>query len=201
MTALSYDMTTLGGETVSLSKYKGNVVLMVNVASECGLTPQYEQLQALHEKYSGQGLAVVGFPCNQFGRQEPGTPAEIREFCQSNYGVTFPKQKELDEYLELLEEAKKRDHRKLGAELELFMFSDRVGAGLPIWLPKGMALRDAVRLCKDAQILAPHPDRYEQAMRGNSAAFGSRLDRGWVPPTLDDLEAEITAAESDDQSA
>ena len=89
MTALSYDMTTLGGETVSLSKYKGNVVLMVNVASECGLTPQYEQLQALHQKYSGQGLAVVGFPCNQFGGQEPGTAEEIQQFCSQNYGVEF----------------------------------------------------------------------------------------------------------------
>ena len=89
MTALSYDMTTLSGETVSLSKYKGNVVLMVNVASECGLTPQYEQLQALHQKYSGQGLAVVGFPCNQFGGQEPGTAKEIQQFCSQNYGVEF----------------------------------------------------------------------------------------------------------------
>ena len=89
MTALSYDMTTLGGESVSLSKYKGNVVLMVNVASECGLTPQYEQLQALHQKYSGQGLAVVGFPCNQFGGQEPGTAEEIQQFCSQNYGVEF----------------------------------------------------------------------------------------------------------------
>ena len=89
MTALSYDMTTLGGETVSLSKYQGNVVLMVNVASECGLTPQYEQLQALHKKYSGQGLAVLGFPCNQFGGQEPGSAEEIKQFCSQNYGVEF----------------------------------------------------------------------------------------------------------------
>lgn len=89
MTALSYDMTTLAGETVSLSKYKGNVVLMVNVASECGLTPQYEQLQALHQKYSEQGLSVIGFPCNQFGGQEPGTAEEIQQFCRHNYGVEF----------------------------------------------------------------------------------------------------------------
>lgn len=89
MTALSYDMTTLGGETVSLSRYKGNVVLMVNVASECGLTPQYEQLQALHRKYAEQGLAVVAFPCNQFGGQEPGTAEEIQQFCSQNYGVEF----------------------------------------------------------------------------------------------------------------
>lgn len=89
MTAFSYDMTTLDGKTVSLSKYEGNVVLMINVASECGLTPQYEQLQALHQKYSGRGLAVVGFPCNQFGGQEPGTAVEIQQFCSQNYGVEF----------------------------------------------------------------------------------------------------------------
>jgi glutathione peroxidase len=64
-------------------------VLVVNVASECGLTPQYEQLQALHEKYAAKGLAVLGFPCNQFGSQEPGTAAEIKEFCAKNYGVKF----------------------------------------------------------------------------------------------------------------
>ena len=89
MTALSYDMKTLSGESVSLSKYQGKVVLMVNVASECGLTPQYEQLQALHQKYSEQGLAIVGFPCNQFGGQEPGTAEEIQQFCSKNYGVEF----------------------------------------------------------------------------------------------------------------
>jgi glutathione peroxidase len=63
--------------------------LVINVASQCGLTPQYKDLQALHEKYKSQGLSVVGFPCNQFGKQEPGTPDEIREFCTTNYGVTF----------------------------------------------------------------------------------------------------------------
>jgi glutathione peroxidase len=72
-----------------VEKYKGDVLLVVNVASKCGLTPQYKDLQALHEKYKSRGLAVVGFPCNQFGKQEPGTPDEIREFCTTNYGVTF----------------------------------------------------------------------------------------------------------------
>ncbi|MEM1303396.1 MAG: redoxin domain-containing protein, partial [Planctomycetota bacterium] len=76
--ALDFDNKTLDGKPVNLAeKYAGKVVLLVNVASKCGLTPQYEELQALHEKYAEQGLAVVGVPCNQFGRQEPGYAAEI----------------------------------------------------------------------------------------------------------------------------
>lgn len=88
--ALDHPMKTIQGKKVNLAeKYKGKVVMIVNVASKCGYTPQYEQLQALHEKYSKQGLAIVGVPCNQFGQQEPGTEAEIVEFCESNYGVEF----------------------------------------------------------------------------------------------------------------
>jgi glutathione peroxidase len=87
---LNVKMKTLDGKEVDLGeKYKGKVVLLVNVASECGLTPQYEQLQALHEKYKDAGLAIVGVPCNQFGTQEPGTAEEIRTFCTENYGVEF----------------------------------------------------------------------------------------------------------------
>ncbi len=87
--ALQFKMKTLDGKETELSKYKGKVVLVVNVASECGLTPQYEQLQAVHEEYADKGLAIVAFPCNQFGGQEPGTAAEIKSFCSDNYGVTF----------------------------------------------------------------------------------------------------------------
>jgi glutathione peroxidase len=87
---LDQDMKTLDGKDVNLAeKYKGKVVLLVNVASKCGLTPQYEQLQALHDKYSKQGLAIVGVPCNQFKGQEPGTADEIAEFCEARYGVEF----------------------------------------------------------------------------------------------------------------
>ncbi len=82
-------MKKLDGKEVELSHYKGKVMLVVNVASKCGLTPQYKQLQALHEKYADQGLAVVAFPCNQFGGQEPGTSDEIKEFCSSKYSVSF----------------------------------------------------------------------------------------------------------------
>ena len=87
--ALNFKMKSLEGKEVDLSKYDGKVVLIVNVASKCGLTPQYEQLQALHKKYAEKGLAVIGFPCNQFGAQEPGTPEEIREFCRAKYDVAF----------------------------------------------------------------------------------------------------------------
>ncbi len=87
--ALDFTMKSLGGQKVDLGKYRGKVVLIVNVASKCGLTPQYEQLQKLHEKYADRGLAILGFPCNQFGKQEPGSAQEIQEFCRLNYGVSF----------------------------------------------------------------------------------------------------------------
>ncbi|WP_298865868.1 glutathione peroxidase [uncultured Gimesia sp.] len=86
---LNHKMKSLDGKDVELSKYKNKVLLIVNTASKCGATPQYKDLQALHEKYKGQGLVVLGFPCNQFGSQEPGTSLQISEFCTKNYGVTF----------------------------------------------------------------------------------------------------------------
>jgi glutathione peroxidase len=87
--ALDFKMKSLDGKPVDLSKYQGKVVLIVNVASQCGLTPQYEGLEKLHETYAGKGLAVLGFPANEFGAQEPGTDGEIAEFCKANYGVKF----------------------------------------------------------------------------------------------------------------
>jgi len=85
-----FETRTLEGARVSLSEYGGKVALVVNVASECGLTPQYEGLQSLHDEFGPRGFTVLAFPCNDFGGQEPGTPAEIRHFCTSNYHVTFP---------------------------------------------------------------------------------------------------------------
>jgi glutathione peroxidase len=87
--ALNFTMDSLDGKPVDLSKYQGGVVLMVNVASECGFTPQYEGLQALHKKYASKGLRILGFPSNDFGAQEPGTNGEIAQFCKQNYGVEF----------------------------------------------------------------------------------------------------------------
>jgi glutathione peroxidase len=88
--ALDYRMKSIDGKDVDLCGYKGNVVLVVNVASKCGLTPQYKGLEALYEKYKGKGFEILGFPANDFGAQEPGTESEIKQFCSTNYGVTFP---------------------------------------------------------------------------------------------------------------
>jgi len=79
-----------GGAPVSLERYAGKIMLIVNTASECGFTPQYEGLQKLHQQYAARGLAVLGFPCNQFGKQEPGDAAQIGAFCEQRFGVTFP---------------------------------------------------------------------------------------------------------------
>ncbi len=87
--ALNFTMNGIDGKLVQLSKYQGNVVLMVNVASACGYTPQYAGLQDLHRKYAARGLRILGFPANDFGAQEPGTNAQISEFCKKNYGVEF----------------------------------------------------------------------------------------------------------------
>jgi len=87
---LSFTMKGIDGKDVDLSKFKGKVVLFVNVASRCGYTPQYEGLQALHEKYAKDGLVIIGVPCNQFGKQEPGSDEDIAKFCSSKYSVTFP---------------------------------------------------------------------------------------------------------------
>ena len=89
---MDYDipLKTLEGGAASLSDYRNRALLVVNVASECGATPQYEQLEALHRKYEDRGFSVLGFPCNQFGAQEPGSADAIRDFCTRQYAVTFP---------------------------------------------------------------------------------------------------------------
>lgn len=83
-------LKTINGDTTTLNPYRGKALLIVNVASRCGFTPQYKGLEALYRKYKDKGFVVLGFPCNQFGRQEPGSETEIREFCDEHYSVTFP---------------------------------------------------------------------------------------------------------------
>ncbi len=87
---------TLQGAATKLADWKGKALLLVNVASKCGLTPQYTALEALHEKLAAKGFSVIGFPCNQFGGQEPGTPEQIQTFCSTTYGVTFPLTEKID---------------------------------------------------------------------------------------------------------
>ncbi|MBY0242253.1 MAG: glutathione peroxidase [Burkholderiaceae bacterium] len=89
-TVFDFKADALAGNAVDLSQYQGKVLLIVNTASKCGFTPQYEGLEAVYKQFKDQGVEVLGFPCNQFGSQEPGAEAEIGAFCQKNYGVSFP---------------------------------------------------------------------------------------------------------------
>ena len=89
-TAYDFETHSLDGKPVRLQQYSGKALLIVNTASKCGFTPQYAGLEDLYKRYADRGLVVLGFPCNQFGEQEPGTPIEIGAFCQQNYGVSFP---------------------------------------------------------------------------------------------------------------
>lgn len=90
MNVFDFSANALDGQPVALDRFRGQVLLIVNTASACGFTPQYKGLEELHRQYGARGLAVLGFPCNQFGKQEPGSEAEIGAFCEKNYGVTFP---------------------------------------------------------------------------------------------------------------
>ncbi|WP_436865057.1 glutathione peroxidase [Bacillus fungorum] len=90
MTVYDFSAKTITGEEKSLQDYEGKALLIVNVASKCGFTPQYKGLQEVYDKYKDKGLEILGFPCNQFGGQEPGTEADITSFCELNYGVNFP---------------------------------------------------------------------------------------------------------------
>ncbi|WP_342118817.1 glutathione peroxidase [Pseudoduganella sp. OTU4001] len=89
-TVFDFSADSLSGAPVDLQQYKGKVLLIVNTASKCGFTPQYQGLEQLHKEFAGQGFEVLGFPCNQFGQQEPGNADEIGAFCEKNYGVSFP---------------------------------------------------------------------------------------------------------------
>lgn len=95
-TVYDFEARQLDGQTVPLERYRGQVLLIVNTASACGFTPQFGGLEELHKSYGRKGLAVLGFPCNQFGKQDPGSNEEIGAFCQKNYGVTFPMMEKID---------------------------------------------------------------------------------------------------------
>ena len=95
-TIYDFEAKSISGKDIALSDFKGQVMLIVNTASKCGFTPQFGGLEALHKTYAGKGLAVLGFPCNQFGSQDPGADGEIAAFCQVNYGVSFPMMSKID---------------------------------------------------------------------------------------------------------
>ena len=95
-TVYDFEARQINGQDIALSQFKGKVMLIVNTASQCGFTPQFGGLEQLHESYAAKGLAVLGFPCNQFGAQDPGNDSEIASFCQVNYGVTFPMMSKID---------------------------------------------------------------------------------------------------------
>ena len=94
--AYDFQARQIDGKDISMAEFRGKVMLIVNTASQCGFTPQFGGLEALHKSYAGQGLAVLGFPCNQFGAQDPGSNGEISDFCQLNYGVSFPMMSKID---------------------------------------------------------------------------------------------------------
>jgi glutathione peroxidase len=95
-TVYDFSATSIEGQPVEMSTYRDKVLLIVNTASQCGFTSQYQGLQALHDKYSSKGLAVLGFPCNQFGQQEPGSATDIQSFCEKRFGVSFPLFEKID---------------------------------------------------------------------------------------------------------
>ncbi|MFZ6688065.1 glutathione peroxidase [Undibacterium sp. SXout11W] len=96
MNALDFNAKNLQGQDIDLKQYLGQVVLVVNTASKCGFTPQYQGLEQVYQQFKDKGVVVLGFPCNQFGHQEPGTADEIGSFCEKNYGVTFPLFEKID---------------------------------------------------------------------------------------------------------
>lgn len=131
MSIYDIDVENMSGDKVSLNDYKGNVLLLVNTASKCGFTPQFEGLEELNKAYKDKGLSILGFPCNQFLRQDPGSNEEIAEFCQLNYGVSFKmfgklsvkgkNQHPLFKYL--IENSKERTNKNVKWNFEKFLIS------------------------------------------------------------------------------
>ena len=133
-TVYDFSAKTIDGKARKLADYKGKVLLVVNTASQCGFTPQYKGLEALYKKYKDKGFAVLGFPSNQFGQQEPGPESEIAEFCEMNYGVTFPMFSKIDvngdaahPLFKYLTSDQERPARQRGDQVELHQVPDRQG--------------------------------------------------------------------------
>jgi glutathione peroxidase len=156
-TAHDFNATSLDGKAVPLKEFAGKVMLIVNTASKCGFTPQYEGLEALYQKYRDRGLVVLGFPCNQFGAQEPGSAAEIGSFCEKNYGVSFPMFEKIDVNGDathpLYQWLKKRARGLLGSERIKWNFTkfllDRQGNPIERYAP----VKKPEDLAKDIETL------------------------------------------------
>jgi glutathione peroxidase len=143
---------TLAGEEVALAKYKGQVALVVNVASKCGLTPQYKGLQAMYQELKDEGFVILAFPSNDFMGQEPGTPAEIQEFCSTNYAVTFP----------LFEKVKVKGEEKG----EIYQWLTSTGLEEPTWnFTKYLVGRDGQLIARYAPRTAPDDEDLAAAIR------------------------------------
>ena len=146
-----FPVTTLGGEAADLADYRGQVALVVNVASKCGFTPQYEGLEALYKKMKDRGFVILAFPSNDFRQQEPGTAEEIRQFCTTNYGVTFP----------LFEKAKVKGE----AKCEIYRFLTTGGLQEPTWnFTKYLVGRDGKVIARYAPKTAPDDEELRTAI-------------------------------------
>jgi glutathione peroxidase len=148
-------LKTLHGEPTSLADHAGKALLIVNVASKCGLTPQYTGLEAMHEKYKDRGFSVIGVPCNQFGGQEPGSAEEIETFCSTSYGVTFP----------LLEKVDVNGENQHPLYAELTQVADAEGkAGDVVWNFEKFLVAPDGAVTRFRPLVAPEDDDFVKAV-------------------------------------
>ncbi len=178
--ATIYDFKALNnkGEQVDMAQYKGKVLMIVNTASKCGFTPQYDGLEALYKKYQDQGFVILGFPCDQFKHQEPGTDEEIAEFCRLNHGVTFPLMKKIDVFGENAD--------------PIFKY---LTTQCPTEEVKGLKDKAVMKMVDS---LSKSEGREEGGVRWNFTKFliskdGSVIKRFAPTTTPEDLDAEVAA--------
>ena len=174
--ALDFEMETIDGDKVHLDQYHGDVVLMVNVASKCGLTKQYKALQKLHEEYAEKGLSILGFPANNFGKQEPGTNDEIATFCEKNYGVEFDLFAKIsvagDDQAPLYafltsEETNPKFSGKIGWNFEKFLVS-REGKVIARFSPRTKPDSEEVLQALEEALAQPVPDAVKSKREGTN---------------------------------